>query len=364
MYRRPKGSLKFWLPKLTLLVILNSVATAAPEAGLSVETLVSDDVVLADYLAYLTLSKGKSDTVLSYKHADYWIDFRPAESLLIGEKSGIYASKDALHLASQGEIGKDLLWLVEGGGYLGFSNYQALWVDEYYRQLFENSPGYQEADPMGVDGALSLRWDYLQTSGFAKFSTFGSHDRISPQWIPVIGKSLSHTRTAIDSMGGRIEFENVLTRRLRTHNSVTVSDATARKPRWSLETMENLALSDSCVVRSTSGYAFEAPDFDAFWTTAAVEWDFQRQWFVGLNTRFYQDSGEVNNLASYGVAAPPATTFGMAVSVRWVEGPNQASLGIGPYWTRFHDKNETSPVAPLHSDRSWLWFQAAWSHQF
>ena len=364
MSHRPKSRFMRWLPTLTLFAILNTVATAAPEAGLSVETLASDDIVLADCLAYLSFSKGESDTVLSYKHADYWIDFRPAESLLLGEESSPHGSKDALRLASQGVIGKDLLWLAEGGGYLGFSNYQALWVDEYYRQLFEKSPGYKVVDPMGADGLVGLRWDYLQTSGFAKVSGFGSRDRVSPQWSPVIGKSLSRTPTAIDSAGGRIEFENVLTRFLRTHNSVTVSNATGRKPRWSLETMENFAVSDSCVIRTTGGYAFEAPDFDAFWTTAAVEWDFQRQWFVGLNARFYQDSGEINNLVSYGVAAPPATTFGMAASVRWVEGPNQASLGIGPYWTRFHDEDKTSPVAPLHSDRLWLWFQFAWSHQF
>ncbi len=359
-----KSNHKRLLPALAVLAILNAVAAAAPESGISVETLVSDDIVLADYTAYLTFSKSDSDTVLSYKHADYWIDFRPAEFLIVGKENDTHASKDALRLASQGVLGKDLLWLVEGGGYLGFSDYRALWVDEYYRQLFEELPAYKVADPMGADGTLSLRWDYLQTSGFSKFSIFGSHDRISPQWERLIGQPLAHTRDALDSVGGRIEFENVLTRRLRTHNSITVSDTTARKPRWSLETMENFALSESCVIRTTSGYSFEAPEFDAFWTTAAVEWDFQRQWFFGLSARFYQDSGEIDSVVRYGVAAPSATTFGLAASVRWIDGPNQASLGLGPYWTRYHDEDDTSPVAPLYSDRSWLWLQVAWSHQF
>ena len=353
-----------WLPKMTLVVVFNSVVAAAPDAGLNLESLVSDDVKLANCLAYLVFSKDDYETVLSYQHADYWIDFRPAESMLIGEPNDRHASKDALRLASQGPLGKDLLWLAEGGGYLGFDDYQALWVDEYYRQLFKDYQGYEAGDPMGADGILGLRWDYLQTSGFAKFSIFGSHDRISPQWEPVIGQGLTHTRTSLDSTGGRVEFENVLTRRLRTHNSVTVSDTTARQPRWSLETMDNFALSDSCVIRGTMGYSFEDPDFDAFWTTAAIEWDFQRKWFVGLNARFYQDSGETDSLVLHGVTAPPATTFGVAASVRWIDGPNQASFAIGPYWTRYDHEDQTSPVAPLHSDRSWLWFQAAWSHQF
>jgi hypothetical protein len=353
-----------WLSTMVCVLVSGRLVWATPETGVNLETMASDDIILTDCLAYLLYSKGEHETVLSYKHADFWIDYRPAEAALIGDSNNRHESKDSLRLAYQGPLGDDLLWLAEGGGYLGFDDFQSVWIDEYYRQTFKDYAGYEEGDPKGVDGLLGLRWDYLQTSGFAKFSVFAGHDRISPQWDPVIGQGLVSSRSSFDSVGGRIELENVLTRRFRTHNQLTMSDISERAPRWSFETMDNFALTDSWVLKGTMGCAFENPDFHAFWTTAVAEWDFQKKWFVGLNARFYQDSGETNDLILYGVDAPPATTFGVSATLRWIDGPNQASCGIGPYWSRYDDQDKTSPVAELFTDRSWLWIQFAWSRQF
>ena len=353
-----------WLSAMVLSLVSGPWALAAPETGINLETMASDDVVLSDCLAYFLHSKGDYETVLSYKHADYWVDYRPAEASLIGDSSDRHESKNSLRLASQGPLGKDLLWLAEGGGYLGFDDFQSIWIDEYYRQTFEDYAGYEAGDPKGIDGLLGLRWAYLQTSGFAKISLFAGHDRISPQWEPVIGQGLTSSRSSFDSAGTRIEFENVLTRRFRMNNRLTMSDISERAPRWSFETMDNFALSDSWVLKGTMGCALENPDFHAFWATAAVEWDLQQKWFVGLNARFYQDSGETDDLILYGVDAPPATTFGASVALRWIDGPNQAALGIGPYWSRYDEQDPTSPVAELFTDRSWLWIQLAWSRQF
>jgi hypothetical protein len=361
--KRDCGNMR-WLAAMALSLVSGSWAAAAPETGINLEIMAANDVILADCLAYLVHSKGEYETVLSFNHADFWIDYRPSGTSLIGDTNDRHESKDSLRLALQGPLGKDLLWLVEGGGYLGFDDFQSVWIDEYYRQTFEDYTGYEAGDPKGVDGLLGLRWDYLQTSGFAKFSVFAGHDRISPQWEPVIGQGLTPSRSSFDSIGGRIEFENVLTRRFRTNNRLTMSDISERAPRWSFETMDNFALSDSWVIKGTMGCALENPDFHAFWTTAAVEWDFQQKWFVGLNARFYQDSGETDDLILYGVDAPPATTFGASVTLRWIEGQNQAALGIGPYWSEYDRQDATSPVAELFTDRSWLWIQLAWSRQF
>lgn len=350
---------------LTLILTLlpfTAIRAELPELGTNLEVLAAKDVFLADTLIYLLLPSGEQKTVLSYKHTDNWIDYSPPNSIF-GDSVERYSEKDSLHLAAQGPLANDFLWLAEGGGYLGYSDFKSLWIDEYYRQLFEGYPGYKKGNPMGTDALLGLRWDYLQVSGFMKFSIFGALDRVSPQWDPIIGKGLTSSRTSLNSKGCRLELENVLSHRFRTHNSLTVSDSTDRSPRWSLETMDNYALSDSWVVRGTMGGAFENPDFHAFWTTAAVEWDYQQKWFLGLNARIYGDSGDTNDLITYGVNAPSATAYALTASLRCIEGPNQASIGIGPYWTRYH-ADKTSPVTKLYADRSWLWLQLAWSHQF
>ncbi len=338
---------------------------AAPEAGFNLEALASDDIKLIESAAYLHFSEGNYETVLSYQHSVYGIDYRPPANAPIGQANEREASKDALHFATQGPAGEDLEWLVEGGGYIGSSDYKSLWVAEYYRQLFKDYAGYREHRPMGLNYLLGLRWDYLPSSAFMKISVFGGHDRVSPRWDPILGQGLSSSRTSVDSIGGRIELENVLTRRFRTHNRLTVIENSDRSPRWSFESLNNYALLDSWVLKGTVGSALESPDYHAFWTTATVEWDYRQTWFVGLNARFYQDSGETNELTHYGINAPPATTFGVSAAVRWISGANQASLGVGPYWTRYDpESGDSSPVSVLYSDRAWLWLQAAWSYQF
>ena len=338
---------------------------ASQELGLKMEAMAADDIVLNDYSTYFQLIKGDYKTVLSYKHAGIWIDYQPPVSALVGTPTDRHSEMNSLRVSTQGPAGQNLLWLAEGGAYQGFQDFKSLWLDEYYHQLFANFPGYKEFDPYGSDILLGLRWDYLPASALAKVSVLYAHDRVSPAWEPVIGKGLSSTSPTLHSVGARIELENVLTTRFRTHNSLSVNDKTERAPRWSFESMDNYALSDSWVAKGTLGGALESPEFTAFWTTATLEWDYQKTWFLGLNTRFYQDSGETDDFLPFGVNAPPAKAFGVSASLRWIDGANQASIAIGPYWTRYDGKNLlTSPVATLYSDRSWLWFQAAWSHQF
>ena len=345
-------------------LILPSRAFPDVESGINLEAMASDDIALDDIGIYLLLEKSDYRTVATYNHSDYWIDYRPPAAALVGMNADRYTSTNALRIATQGPLGEDLLWFAECGGYVGFADYQSLWIDEYYRQNFESYPGYEDSDPMGVDGVLALRWDYLQTSGFFKASVFGGTDRIPPQWEADIGKPLTSTDATVQLIGTRLELENVLTTRLRTHNSLTVVSHTSRSPRWSLETMDNYALTDSWVLRGTLGASLENPDFRAGWATLSAEWDSRQTWFLGLNLRYYSDSGDTNDLTYYGVTAPPATTFGANVSVRWSDGPRQASLSLGPYWTNYEQKENTSPVSVLFEDRSWMWLQAAWSYRF
>ena len=341
-----------------------SPVSADWESGINLEGLASDDIVLSDSLVYLRYRKLDTEALISFKHARHWIDYRPPDSSLVGEARDRDATKNSLRLSAQGRLRDDLLWLFEGGGYAGFVDYQSLWIDEYFRQQFAGYPGYEETDPMGADALIGVRWDYLKESGFFQFSLFGGGDRITPQWEADVGKPLTSTDSSVQFIGTRLELENVLSTRLRTHNSLSMVDNSERSPRWSFETMNNYALTDSWVLKGTMGAAVENPDFHAFWTTLAAEWDHQQTWFLGLNFRFYTDSGELDGFSTYGVAAPPATTFGTSATLRWIQGEQQASFGIGPYWTRYDQADNTSPVSVLFEDRSWLSVQAAWSCRF
>ena len=339
-------------------------ASAALETGCQIEGLGSSDIVLSDLFVFLSRDMADYETVLTYRHSDHWIDYRPPEDGFIGQANDRHSSTDALRLATQGPFGDGFLWLAEAGGYMGFPDYQALWLDEYYNQLFDGYTGYEETDPWGLDGMVGLRWNYINASAFAQVAFFGARQRVSPHWEPVIGAGLQSTDTTIDSFGTRFELENVLSRRFRSNNRLTVVENSVTQARWSLESQNHYALSDCVVLKGTLGGSLENPDFHAFWTTAAAEWDYQRKWFTGIQLRYYSDSGELIESNPYGVEAPPAEAFGILATLRWIGGSQQASAGIGPYWTRYNDEQGTSPVGELYSDRNWLWFQATWNCQF
>ncbi len=347
------------------LAALRPTALPATESGWSLELLASDDISLVEGASYLSFTEGEWKSVLSYRRLGYWIDYQPPAGALTGGASEREETKDSLRLALQMPAGEGLSLHGEFGGYVGYSDFQSLWIDEYYHQLFEGYPGYETSQPMGWDYLVGVRWDYLPTSAFVKLSLFGGHDRMPPAWEPVIGGDLVSKGSSIESTGARLELENALSRRFRTHNRLTMLDATAREPRWSFESMNHYALSESWVVKGTAGGSLEDPDFEALWASLAIERDHRRTWFYGIGARFYTDSGETEDLALYGTSAPPATTVSVSGTLRWIQGGHQASLGIGPCWTRYdEDPGNASPVAGLYTDRTWLSLQAAWSFQF
>ena len=119
------------------------------------------------------------------------------------------------------------------------------------------------------------------------------------------------------------------------------------------------------MLRSTVGYAKEAPRFEAWFVEETLETDIDRRWFFGLIGRWYEDTGEIDDSLLLSSAAPELETWHVGISVRWQGEHSGLKLSGGPYFTRYGALGPyTEPFQNLYRERDWVILQLAFSHQF
>jgi peroxiredoxin len=332
------------------------------ETTLDVAAMLASDIRVADFMAEYRQERPASEFSLAVSYRPTWMDFRTTH---IDGTRRKRLTED--YYAVQGSVGADLndaLTLkLDGGAYDGFSTYRALWMDEYNRLKFRDRLGYRDADPWGCNVSPSLRWEYLPDAGFMDAGVSYQYDKVSPGYQG--GPPLVRLRDDYETVGARLSFENVLTRRLRTLLEGRVDETTDRETRTTLQGSANYALAEDWVARMTVSYARERPKFSAKSISAAIERDWRGIWFAGVFGRYYEDTSEVDIGVANDAAAPPLKTYQAGLGVRRQGIRSAIKLDIGPCFSRYDRRpRRNTDFDQLYKDRDWLSVQAAFQYQF
>ena len=260
---------------------------------------------------------------------------------------------------------KPLLFNATAGLYDGYADFRSVWIDERYRQIFETIPQYIYADPKGWNIGAGGRWEYLPASGFLQFDLAYQHDIVSPGYEITTREGLVRGIDELDTWAGTIGFENALSPRIRTLHQFAIVDTTQREPRFSYSGSLNYAAGEKWVWRPTVGYVKEEPDFSATTVGLGVDYEYNSAWTFGLHGRYYEDTGEIEDIVVISSAAPPLAGWQLGGSLRWSGEGRTFRIQAGHYHT---DYEEPGPgqveFFHLYNDRDWLYLEGALTIEF
>ena len=240
----------------------------------------------------------------------------------------------------------------------GFSDYRAVWISEYYRQLFSRFGEYEDPDPGSYGGSLAVQWEAVPGNVFIDLTLGGTQERISPGYERIIGPGggLEKDEELLNAWSGTLGIEHFLSDRHRLRHEFAASTVTGRDPRVSYRGRLNWAVAADWVSRSEWSYLREGNDFYAWSAATGIERDWKERWFAGLNLRYYKDNGQLENaLFTVTSAAPPLQTYRLTATVRYAGERFSALLYAGPYWTEYGDPgDDIAPFSNLYKDRDWV----------
>jgi hypothetical protein len=172
-------------------------------------------------------------------------------------------------------------------------------------------------------------------------------------------------RSKLYTTSASLVFENVLSSRLRALNELRVSDTTDRDLRVSWQSSLNVAVGERWIFRALGGYTSEAPEFDAFWAGAIVEFEVARWCALIGSASYYQDSGEVLDPLSFSSAAPGLESYQATLGVRFTWSRYVLKMSGGPYVSDYEELPiNSSAFTNLYRDRDWGLAQLTFSVSF
>ena len=334
---------------------------------LGLDGLWSDDILLTDKTAMHVFTRGATEFRTSYSSGSLDLDYDPAEEAFVfwRQPANISEISHTLQEAIRHTFADWPSLTLNGaiGGYDGYQDYRSLWLNEFYRQEYPN--GYIEAEPWGVNVGIGLRWEYAPTTGFLQVDYAWQKDEIAPGYEKKPFEPLAKGRDELDTHTASVTLENILTPSFRSQVVGFVTDTTGRELRYGGQASLNWALAESWVLRSTVGYSEEAPEFEAWFVDETLEMDIDEQWYFSLTSRWYTDTGEIDDSLLLSSAAPELETWHIGLGIRWQGANSAVKLFGGPYFTRYGTLGSwAEPFYNLYRGRDWGIVQLAFTHQF
>ncbi len=129
------------------------------------------------------------DVALSY--SSYTEDYEPYRPFdrLFGFAQRLHEDRFAGQATLRPKLAESVTLILSGGAYEGFQDYRRVWIDNYYRQQYDNPnfptipPGYTEADPKGWNVAAGFRWEYRPAVGFVEVRAGYNLDVVAPGYV-------------------------------------------------------------------------------------------------------------------------------------------------------------------------------------
>ncbi len=323
-----------------------------------------------------------TETLVGYQHEgrkmdiDLAFSWRRIETDYLSEYLGnrreknLTADRIGLQCNTIFSLDKNLAITAGAGFYDGYQTFRALWLNEYYRHIFDvleeligEINGYENARPKGYNVSSGLRWEYIPDIGYVDAGISFQHDVVSPGYemgVPVI-----RLRDRYNTRSGHLAFENVLTRRLRTMAEFRIDDTTDRELRFSLQGGLNYAMAENWVMRLNAGWSKERPGFRSKTVSAVMERDWHGIWFASLFGRYYEDTSEIENAVLSVAAAPPLESYQTGIGLRRQGHSSYFKFVAGPCFTNYKRKPDRDIAFDrLYKDRDWLSVQFTYLHRF
>ncbi len=258
----------------------------------------------------------------------------------------------------------------DAGLYDGFQTFRALWLNEYYRHIFDvleeiigEVNGYKIARPKGYSMSSGMRWEYMPDIGYVDAGISYQHDLVSPGYE--MGAHVTRLRDRYNTKSGHLAFENVITRRLRTMAEFRIDDTTNRESRYSLQGGLNYAMAENWVMRLNGGWSKERPGFRSKSISAVMERDWHGVWFASIFGRYYEDTSEIENAIISVAAAPPLESYQTGVGLRRQGHSSSFKFVAGPCFSNYRRKPDRDiAFDQLYKDREWLSVQFTYLHRF
>ena len=144
---------------------LGSVALHAestePGATVEADVLESSDIRLGEVSVQADQDASHDQYELSATQDRIDIDYSPAKFDFVSQPVHRIENSTDLSLTSRFETDSNFSPMVVVGGYRGFTDYRSVWLDEFYRQYFEDVPGYVHVLPHGWNAMAGGRWTYV-----------------------------------------------------------------------------------------------------------------------------------------------------------------------------------------------------------
>lgn len=326
------------------------------EAEMEAEFQVSEDVRLFGSTVGVRERRGDWEGRVQWDGALFDLDFEPGPEdfrLTGGERQEGQTGASA-ELGYR--LGPEWHVAVSGGAYAGFANFRSVWLDEYYRQLFETVPGYRTAEPSGHHARARIRRDAVPVLGRVQAGAGYQLDDVSPGYEKPIRQPLIRYEDRLVTWTGHASAEQVIGRGMRWMNQVMLTSTTGRELRVGWESSVNVALAEHWVARGVGVFTAESPGFTAWSVGGNVDWDLEDRWFFGVGGRRYADNGQLDPTQPESAAAPPIDSWQAWMAVRWQGERWMAKLQGGPYLTDHHDVTDAGAgsLARLYRDRTWV----------
>lgn len=351
------------------------------EAG--VESLWAKDLRLIRGAVSGDILRGDWKTTMELSTVRYGVDYEPNEEIdpfTVSTSVNEWRHGAGVRSRWKGSEGIELIGGANGS--IGFGSHRSIWINEWYQQWFQGLAGLKKPDPFGVSGSLGVRWEYLPASGFIETEFTLARDHIAPGYDEVFDPELglvavTPLRSDLNTRAGRVAFENVLTKRVRSLVEFRLANQSERGLRWSGLATLHYAVARNWVLKTEGGYTLEQLDrenvpvtvretpFEAWWVGGAVERQLGEHWYVGLSGRLYEDNGEIESSISFSSAAPAVRIWQAGLGIRWVKGSHAAKLFAGPYRVDHDEVNfQTLFFKSLYRDRTFLMTQLSYSYSF
>jgi len=332
--------------------------------GLSSEMQVASDVWLLDSELNARWRNSQREVSVVAGLADLHLDYVPSPWDLTATFQKLEASRNSEQVTWREGLITPWRWTVSGGGYVGYTDYRSMWLNEYYRQIFSGVPGYREANPRGLNASLGTTYEYLPMSGLISCSVGWNSDEVAPAYDKLIGvplqRGLSHYETWRFGLGS----EHVLNPSLRFKQDTAAILTTKRACRYTYRGDALWSITDSWATRVYLEGSLEGK-FESAAASVALEHDWNARWFAGISTRAYRDNGQIVDPSIVSGDAPPSETLLMQLTLRYAGANASWRLAVGPYLTRYAAPTaKTLRFTTLYRDRDWLCAQAAFAWQF
>ena len=320
------------------------------------EGMFSKDVRIGDVTTSGRIREESWEVELQATRADIGIEYRNAE---VADPLGSPASLGEARHALQGGVrlrpSRTTTLQASSGGYDGYTDYRSLWLNEYYQQRFGPLEGYRVAQPRGWNTSVGTRWAVRPGDRFVQGDLLWQQDVVAPAYEKFPFQPLIRRRDELDTRGIRLGGEAILGRRLRGLMESQVLWTTERRPRLSLRPTLPWALPESSVLNASAGVTLERPRYASGSADVLLEHEWPEGWFGGLNVRYYQDNGQLNQSLPESTASPGLQTYQAAIVLRWQGDSWGLKALVGPYLNDYTSvPSRLNPFVHLYRDRSWI----------